>query len=133
MIYNLTPHDICIFSKNDVDMSNPRRLFIKEGAQPSSILPSSGIALNAQLERIETTPIPGLEGVPVIKQVYTSVDSPFDFVPQATPQDWFIVSALYRTAAIACGHSLNLLTVDSVVYDAAANNPRPVGCLGLSK
>lgn len=133
MIYNLTPHDICIYDKEDVDFSNPRRLFIKEGAEPRRIIPSIGVALNAQIERIDTPEIEGLEGVPVVKQIYTSVDNPFDFVPQAQGSDWFIVSALYKTAAIACGYSLNLLTVDSVVYDAVANNPRPVGCLGLCK
>lgn len=126
-IINCTPHAINVYSISDCDVSNPRRLFIKQGVMPIQTINPSGNVLNAQLGK---TLWGDIEGIPVNAVTYDSVDNPLNY---GNLNDFFIVSALFKTAFLHCNPNshVKLLTVDSVVYDSV-DNPRPVGCLGFA-
>lgn len=129
-IFNCTPHTINVFLHDDVDFSNPRRLFLKSvSIKPTWIFESCGTILNAQIDRVDNGFL-GSTGISLVKQVYTSVDSPLSVV-DSTTEDWFIVSALYKAAALANNSAFKLLTVDSVIY-SSPDNITPVGCLNLA-
>lgn len=129
-IFNCTPHTINIFCKDDVDCSNPRRLFLKNSTiKPKWVFNPSGTILNAQIDRVNSGFL-GQTGINLVKQVYTSIDDPLS-VADATINDWFIVSALFAQAAQVNNCQFKLLTVDSVIY-ASPDDIRPVGCLNLA-
>ena len=130
-IYNCTPHTINIYHRDDVDFSNPRRLTVKPSASPVMNIPPSGVILNATVERLDHGEV---DGIPLVVTVFNGVDNPLDLIPDSTVDDYFIVSALFKSAAAshpAC-NILNLVSVDSVVYDGSGDSIRPVGCLSLA-
>jgi len=132
-IFNCTPHVINIYKQDDVDMSNPRRLFVKPDAQPHVMLQPCGTILNATIDRVVMSDKTHGLDVPLVTSKFVGVQYPPTTVQDSTDDDWFIVSALFKSAfnAVYPGHAINLLTVDSVVYDDV-DNPRPCGCLNLS-
>lgn len=127
MIINCTPHSIHVYSIQDCNSDNPRRLFTNQGAKPIQIIEPSGNILNAQLGK---TLWGDLNGIPINTVTYDSVDNPLDY---GNVDDFFIVSALFKIAFLHCNPDshVNLITVDSVVYDSL-DNPRPCGCLGFA-
>lgn len=131
-IFNCTPHVINIFTIDDVDNSNSRRLYLKDSTiKPKWVFNPCGVILNAQIDR-QSVGYLSNTGIPLVKPIYLSIDDPLD-VADSTPDDWFIVSALYKTAALTCDSSFRFLSVDSVIYDyLTPDNIRPVGCLNLS-
>ena len=132
-IFNCTPHVINIYKQDDVDMSNPRRLFVKPNTQPHVVLQPCGTLLNVTIDRVVVSNTTHGLDVPLVSSNFTGVQYPPSTVPDSTPDDYFIVSALFKSAFDKVNgiHGINLLTVDSVVYDDV-DNPRPCGCLNLA-
>ena len=126
-IINCTPHAINIYSADDCDLSNPRRITVTAGAKTIQVIPPSGNTLNAQLGKKVAG---NIGNIPLYSVTYDGVDNPLDY---GDLNNYFIVSALFKTAFLHCNPDshVKLLTVDSVVYDSM-DNPRPVGCLGFA-
>jgi hypothetical protein len=123
-IFNGTAHQINIFTLDQCDASNPRKLIVLPDQQPCYVIPA-GTNLNCVKSN---KPIDGSAfPFPVKGAVdFDDVDSlPYGF-------DIYVVSNLYRSAYIALGGDpAKLATVDGVVYQDV-DNPRPCGCLGLA-
>lgn len=122
-IYNGTAHAINLFSIEQCDSSDPRKLRVKAGEQPITTIPA-GTNLNCVKEN---GPAPeGDFGVPVVGAAKF-----IDTDPLPSGYDLYIVSNLYRSAMVELGMDTSkLATVSSVVYDA--ETPRPCGCLELA-
>lgn len=123
-VFNGTAHQINIFSLEQCDQSDPRKLLVLEGQEPVYTVPA-GTNLNCVKGNadIDASGFP----FPVKGAVeFTGVD------PLPDGFDVYIVSNLYRSAYQAVvGDTSMLATVDGVVYQDRAN-PRPCGCLGLA-
>lgn len=129
-LINATPHAVAIYSEDDVDRGNPRRLLVRPGAVPMIVIPPSGIVLNASRAEGVTVrswfSLGGDEvGIPVRNDTFPSVDAPPD------PGAAYIVSFLYASAARAAGVPSMLYTVTGAVY-ASADDKAPCGCVALS-
>ena len=123
-IFNGTQHQINIFSLDQCDQSDARKLIVLEGEMPSTII-AAGTNLNCAKENL---PAPAGEFGFNVKGavVFTAHD------PLPEGYDIYIVSNLYRSAVKELGGDTSkLATVDGVVYQDV-NNPRPCGCLGLA-
>lgn len=123
-IFNGTQHAINIYSIDQCDNTDPRKLIVKEGEMPSTI-----IAAGTNLNCVKTNlPAPAEDFGFTVKGavVFTSYD------PLPEGYDIYIVSNLYRSAVKELGGDTSkLATVNGVVYQDI-NNPRPCGCLGLA-
>jgi hypothetical protein len=124
-IFNGTPHNICIFAKEDTNYVSSQRKYILEsdGSTPILVIPPSGVLLNA---KNENAPAPTIDyGVPVVGAVqFTSYDN----IPEG--YELYIVSNLYRSAVQALGGDTSkLATVSDTVY---TKEIKPVGCLALA-
>lgn len=123
-VFNGTAHQINIYTLDQVDQSNPRKLIVLAGQQPVYVIPA-GTNLNCQKSNapIDDTAFP----FPVKGAVQFD-----DCDPLPSGYDIYIVSNLYRSAYQSLmGDTSKLATVDGVVY-SDADNPRPCGCLGLA-
>ena len=123
-IFNGTAHQINIFSLESCDQTDPRKLMVKEGEYPTTII-AAGTNLNCVKQNL---PAPeGDFGFPVKGAVvFVSHD------PLPEGYDIYIVSNLFRSAVKELGGDTSkLATVDGVVYNNP-ENPRPCGCLGLA-
>lgn len=108
--YNGTPHEINIIS-NAVYNPNIRKYVITDGSDPQIIvsLPSDGM-LSAVIDTATQEPI---NNIPVYGKTIISCD------PLPDGYDIYIVSALYMSAARACGMDTGkLYTVADPVYSA---------------
>jgi hypothetical protein len=123
-VFNGTAHQVNIYSIEQCDGSDPRKLIVGEGETPLYTIPA-GTNLNCVKDN-KATP-KGDFPFPVKGAVeFTDVD------PLPSGYDIYIVSNLYRSAyAELKGDTRKLATVDGVVYSDPAN-PRPCGCLGLA-
>jgi hypothetical protein len=123
-IYNGTQHQINIYTADQCDQSDPRKLVILDGQKPIFTI-ESGVNLNATKSNK-----PAPEGdfpFPVSGAV---IFEAYDPLPEG--YDVYIVSNLYRSAVAELGgNTSKLATVNGVVY-SDINNPRPCGCLGLA-
>jgi hypothetical protein len=123
-IFNGTAHEIRLFSLEQTDQSNPRKLILKEGEQPMFII-APGTNLNCQKKNL---PAPEGDFDFPVKGVVTFLSH--DPLPKG--YDIYVVSNLFRSAVKELGGSTDdLATVDGVVYDDPTNT-RPCGCLGLA-
>jgi len=129
-IYNGTAHQINIYTLDQCDGANPRKLIVKDGESPIYTIPA-GINLNAEkgnayLPTSEKYHFPVKGAV-----VFHSVDQ-LPETEDGEDYDIYIVSNLYRAACVELGEdTCKLATVDGVVY-SDPSNPRPCGCLGLA-
>jgi len=123
-IFNGTQHQINIYSVEQCDQSNPRKLMVKDGEMPATII-AAGTNLNCTKENL---PAPEGNFGFAVKGAVVFVSH--DPLPEG--YDYYIVSNLYRSAVKELGGDTSkLATVDGVVYDDPTN-PRPCGCLGLA-
>lgn len=117
-IRNYTPHDINIYTKEDIEDLSARHLKLKTNAVPVTIK-SEGV-LNAKMSYKG-------EGFNVTR-IYEGVDSLPD---DLEPGDLVIVSALYASAVKELnGYTVPLRTVYGAVYDEADHI---CGCIGLCR
>jgi len=108
--YNGTPHPINIIT-NAVYDTDIRKYVVADSAQPqiAASIPSNGM-LSATIITVEDEPI---NGIPVYSKQITGCD------PLPSGYDIYIVSALYVSAARACGMDTSkLYTVADPVYSA---------------
>lgn len=117
-IRNYTPHDINIYTKDDIEDLSARHLKLKANVVPVTIK-SEGV-LNAKMSYKG-------EGYNVTR-IYEGVDPlPTDL----EPGDLVIVSALYASAVKELnGYTVPLRTVYGAVYDEADHI---CGCIGLCR
>jgi len=121
-IYNGTPHDINIFSKDDVTfVENIRKFIANEGAKPTLVIPSDGILSSV----FQTSGMGIIDNViPVMEKKITSCDT----IP--TGYDVIIVSELFMIAARAIGNDVgNMYTISDPVY--TPDGRTILGCLGI--
>ena len=123
-IFNGTQHEINIYSLDQCDQSDTRKLIVLEGQKPSFTVPP-GTNLNAVKGNK-----PAPEGDFPFPVQGAVIFEGYDPLPEC--YDIYIVSNLYRSAVAELGGDTSYLaTVNGVVY-ADRNNPRPCGCLGLA-
>lgn len=123
-IFNGTAHTINIFSLEQTDQSDPRKLIIKDGETPIYTIPA-GVNLNC---RKDNKPAPDSNFPFPVKGAVEFIS--YDILPSG--YDVYVVSNLYRSAVKELrGDTSKLATVDGVVY-SDPTNPRPCGCLGLA-
>lgn len=123
-VFNGTQHVINIYTLDQCDQSNFRKLLVLEGQQPVHVIPG-GTNLNCQKSN---APIDASQFPFPVKGAVQFDDC--DALPPG--YDIYIVSQLFRSAYAALhGDTSKLATVDGVVYSDPAN-PRPCGCLGLA-
>jgi hypothetical protein len=124
-IFNGTPHNICIFAKEDTTYVSSQRKYILEsdGSTPILVIEPSGNLLSTKTQNAQAPTID--YGVPVVGAVqFTS----YDLLPEG--YDLYIVSNLYRSAVQALGGDTSkLATVSDTVYNKEI---KPVGCLALA-
>jgi hypothetical protein len=135
-IVNCTPHEINIYSDDSLDLSNPRRVYLKSPDQsPVLVIPPSGLVLNATITESAIDNYAPLGVLPSLNIFCTSsfagIELPHVVDAQYTESDLFIVSALYKSAALELGYKLNMATVHGVIYQSE-DNPRPIGCRKLN-
>ena len=123
-IFNGTPHNICVYSKDDATyVSSQRKYILSSDATPILVIPPSGVLLNAKTENCTAPTID--YGVPVVGAV---VFTAYDDMPDG--YDLYIVSNMYRSAVQSLGgYTDNLATVSDTVY---SKEIKPVGCLALA-
>ena len=123
-VFNGTQHEINIYSLDQCDQTDPRKLIVLEGQKPTYTIPG-GKNLNVQKGN---KPAPdGDFPFPVMGAVIFEGHDP---LPQG--YDIYIVSNLYRSGVAELGGDTSkLATVNGVVY-SDKDNPRPCGCLGLA-
>lgn len=129
MIINATNVSIAFYKKKDVTLDESSgKLILSSDADPWMTLPPSNKTLNATSETVESRMI---EDVPVEKIQYTHIDNPFETFPEAGEGDFFIVSNIYRVAAIEAGLPFKnqLLGIGARVYRDTKS--APVGALRL--
>lgn len=126
-IVNGTQHAITIYSIDDCDQSNPRRLVLKPGAKPVYIVPA-GTPLNAVKSNADVPEFSGIKELPfTVKGAASFTDA--DPLPDG---DIVVVSNLYRAARVELGLSTaRCAVIDGAVYEDG-DNPRPVGCTSLA-
>jgi len=126
-IFNGTPHTIVLYNEQDT-ISDGRKLFIKEGAQPIKQIESQG-TLTATKQNSELPEwVQGIGfDVPLKGAVkFTKVD------PLPPGYDIYVVSNLYRSAMKELGYDTSrIATVCDAVYQDP-DNPKPIGCLSLA-
>lgn len=123
-IFNGTQHQINIYSIDQCDQSNPRKLIVLDGEMPQTII-AAGTNLNCVKENL-----PAPEGNFGFNVKGAVVFTSYDPLPEG--YDYYIVSNLFRSAVKELGGDTSrLATVDGVVY-SDVDNPRPCGCLGLA-
>lgn len=123
-IYNGTTHEINLFTIEQCEASDPRKLIVKEGETPIYTI-AAGINLNVDKTN---APTPKLEVPFPVKGAVKFVS--YDPLPPG--YDIYIVSNLYRSAVIELkGDTSKLATIDGTVYKDP-NNLRPCGCLALA-
>jgi hypothetical protein len=123
-IYNGTQHQINIFSLEQCDRTDPRKLIVLEGEKPIYTI-EGGVNLNAKKGN---KPAPEGEFPFPVSGAVTFEG--YDPLPDG--YDVYIVSNLYRSAVAELGGDTSkLATVNGVVY-SDSDNPRPCGCLGLA-
>ena len=123
-IFNVTANDVNIFSMEQCDCSNPRKIIVKDGEFPVYVIPA-GVNLNCDKDYKPTPkgdfPFP-VKGA--VEFLYCD--------PLPKGYDVYVVSNLYRSAYQSLmGDTSKLATIDGVVY-SDPTNPRPCGCLGLA-
>lgn len=109
-IFNGTPHPITIVS-NAVFKADIRKYVVPEGVTPQIVasIPSNGILS----VKIDTVVAGCINGIPVFGKNISGCD------PILDGYDVYIVSALYASAARACGMDTSkLYTVADPVYSA---------------
>jgi len=123
-VFNGTQHTINIYTLDQCDNTDPRKLIVLDGQSPCHVIPA-GTNLNC------------------VKVNAPIDDTAFDFPVTGAVQftghddlpdgyDIYIVSQLFRAAVVALGgDTSHLATVNGVVYQDI-DNPRPCGCLGLA-
>lgn len=122
-IFNGTAHEITIYSIDDCDQTDPRRLVLKDGAKPVYTI-AAGKPLNAV--KVNKKFPDGDFPFPVAGAVVFESADP---IPDA---DVVICSNLYRAACVHLRRDTSrLATIDGAVYDST-DSPRPVGCLRLA-
>ena len=123
-IFNGTPHNICIFSKDDASyVASQRKYILSDGATPILVIAPSGVLLSA---KTQNAPTPTIDyGVPVVGAVQFTA---YDDTPNGF--DLYVVSNMYRSAVQALGgYTDNLATVSDTVY---SKDIKPIGCLCLA-
>jgi hypothetical protein len=124
-IFNGTPHNICIYSKDDAKFDASQRKYIlsSDGSTPILVIHPSGNLLSA---KTQNAPTPTIDyGVPVVGAVQFVA---YDDTPDG--YDLYIVSNMYRSAVQSLGgYTDNLATVSVTVY---SKEIKPVGCLALA-
>ena len=124
-IYNGTAHKICIYSLDQCDQTDPRKLIILPEQNPVFEI-EAGTNLNCVKVN---APLTGVGDFPFPVKGAVSFSS-YDPLPEG--YDLYVVSNLYRSAVVELGgNTAKLATVDGVVYENR-ENPRPCGCLGLA-
>lgn len=130
-IYNGTQHEIRIFSIDQCNQTDPRKLILKEGEIPVFVIPA-GTNLNCKKSNKQLSGLKWEAPFPVKGAVTFDSCDELPLQESGAPYDIYVVSNLYRAAAIELGiDTVALATVDGVVYDSI-DNPRPCGCLGLA-
>lgn len=123
-VFNGTAHQVNIYTIEQCDGSNPRKLIVLDGQEPIYTI-AAGTNLNCVKDNKVT---PQGEFPFPVKGAVEFID--VDELPSG--YDLYIVSNLYRSAyAELKGDTSKLATVDGVVY-SDPDNPRPCGCLGLA-
>lgn len=120
-ILNFTPHNLNFFAPDSVTFDpSMRKNVAKEGAEPSHVIPSSGM-LSA---KIETVADGDINGIPVFTKKVTGCD------PLPEGDSLCVVSALYATAAQRQGLDMSrVFTVADPVF--SADGRTILGCLGI--
>ena len=123
-IFNGTPHNICVYSKDDASyIASQRKFIVTDGATPILVIPPSGTLLSAKTENCTAPTIN--YGVPVVGAV---VFTAYDDMPDG--YDLYIVSNLYRSSVQSLGGDTSkIATVSDTVY---SKEIKPVGCLALA-
>jgi hypothetical protein len=120
-IFNGTPHPINIVS-NGVFATDIRKYIIPDGQEPQIVanIPSDSV-LSA---KIDTVRLDNFGDIPVFSKTVSGCDT----LPDG--YDIYIVSALYVSAARACGMDTSkLYTVADPVY--SADGRTVLGCRGI--
>lgn len=121
-LINMTPHTITVYATNDcteVTKGSYKSLVLKEGAEPTMILPSEGVARASSSKELLYT----IDSIPIYKTVYGSPEG----LPEPAPNTYIIVSALTAQSA---PERKDLLIIDGAVRDAEG---RIVGCTAFGR
>jgi len=122
-VVNGTTHAITIYSIEDCDASDPRRLILNPGAKPIYTIEAGKKALNA------TPGEPKPRDIDAPFPTYGPVK--FEDADPSPDADVVIVSNMYRSACVELGRDTsNLGTIYGAVYDGSST--RPVGCVGIA-
>lgn len=119
-IYNGTPHDILIISKDTIRLESDIRKFVSNEPKIIKKIPSNGV-LSAKIETVEGEK---KEGIPIFKKQIVGCDT----IP--IKYDIVVVSALYVSACRAMGwDTSSLYTIADTVY--SEDGRTILGCRGI--
>lgn len=133
MLINVTPHEVTVYSKADVASYDPRTkgYALREGAQPSRIIPASGDTIRVSVQETLSRVVDGIE-------IYQNIYGALEFFPQGEkepqpmpeekPGVLYITSPLAANAAKATGRNDCVAPNHTIRKDG-----KVIGCLALSE
>lgn len=133
MFINVTPHEVTMYATTDVEAYDPRTkgYTLREGAQPSRIIPASGDTIRVSVQETLSRVVDGIE-------IYQNIYGALEYfpkgerepqpMPQERPDVLYITSPLAANAAKAAGRNDCVAPNHTIRVDG-----KVIGCLALSE